>query len=160
MGQELGHGSAWGFLGYGWLWLVFLLHLVEGLVWGAQRGFLRTSGAVPGMAGKQGAAGAVHGTPTYMWSLELGDPRPSRKGKSSPCSVWARILAHFLSALLYQWNSPRAHLGSTGGDINPTFPRKECPRICGRLYLIAKNLNLKMCCNSQKVGTTQIPIHE
>ena len=47
---------------------------MEGLVWGAQRGFLRTSGAVPGMAGKQGAAGAVHGTPTYMWSLELGDP--------------------------------------------------------------------------------------
>ena len=70
-------GDSWATGGSGWC---SFLHLVEGLVWGAQRGFLRTSGAVPGMAGKQGAAGAVHGTPTYMWSLELGDPRPAGRG--------------------------------------------------------------------------------
>lgn len=58
------------------------------------------------------------------------------------------VLAHFISALLYQRSGSRAHLDSTGGDINPMFPRMECPGICGHLHLIMKNLKLKMCHNS------------
>lgn len=105
---------------------------------------------------KAGLSGCCGQDTPYTWSLPVGGPRLSRKGKSSVCPVWA----HFSSAVLYLRSSSRAHLDSMERDINPTFPWKRCPGICGHLYLITENLNLKMCHNSQKVETTQMLVYE
>ena len=137
-----------------------LLHLVAGLVWRTPSVFLHMSGALSGMAGKQGSAGTVDRTPTYiMWSLQLASPRVSRTKSSIFFSLGTDGgTFHFCSTVpVKQFLSPsRFH----GGDINPTFPRKECLRVCDHLHFISKSLKLKMCHSNQKVEATQTLIHE